>query len=433
MHNRPRSNLVRTLMFSSEHAERDADGTFRFTLSPAMNHMVSYYIGKVVWSPSTQVPPVPMPRQIVMRSEALGRMAAQAHRQTVATGAHRNPSADCAILHQTHTGVYIANEPLGQNQWLSMAPRAVHSIDFQFVNHGVVLGNQAVVGPVTGYNYEGTWSPVGEVSQSGSAYDYEYEVSNDTYYLNESGINGVVQFSPWEGWEQLREFSGNYYHNAEAATYVWTDNGNGTGQSDGAHYWTFDASNGQVSFDNFIFAGTVYGDFASSTFTWTATDAYSGTISGGHSYSYDGTYVTVLWTNDAAQWYKLEVNDDSPEQLLAVSDYNDIWSPGTVIWTHQGVGFRTSHTCDVDLNGANQIRFQEGNIVIWREGSSTGTGDPVGQTTLYDEQTGTYDGTKITYADSSIWTGTAASEHGPPDATLAPVQFHAEVHVRMRK
>ena len=80
-------------------------------------------------------------------------------------------------------------------------------------------------------------------------------------------------------------------------------------------------------------------------------------------------------------------------QMVAVQDYNDIYTAGTLLWTHQGTGFQTVTTTQASMNVTDRIVFQviPGNAALWRQSTSTGTGDPVGSTTLYTNQGGTYD------------------------------------------
>ena len=440
MHRRNRGALTRTYQMNSEHATRAVDGiSYSFQFSPALTHATRYYIGKVAWAPNTQDPPSRAPRHVTMHSDALGRISSQSHRHTAESGRHRNSSRQVAALHRVDTGSYIANEPLGTPQWLNVAEGvAIHNIDFAFWDHAVALSSAAVVGPIESYDYVGGWAHSITLTNSLSAYDYEYDVSGDTHYLHRSGVSTLVQYTPYEGYEQTRLIEGTYVYdpNGSPANYTLVDNSDGTGSSGGGHFWHFEPTNGKFEWDTYVFAGTIYGDFASATFTWTATAWDAGTISGGHTYTYDGDYVTVLWDDDPAQWYKLQINESVPSQLLAVADYNDIWPADTVIWTHQGTGFRVTQWMTANLNPSDQIRFWlDGTTQTrWRENVSSGTSDPVDDATLYTQQNGTYDGdTTITYADSSTWTGAATPGYGTPDPTLAPAEFVAEIHFQFSR
>ena len=209
MHRRNRNAMTRTVMLNSEHASRSADGyTYTFAFEPALAHASRYYVGKCSWAPNTQDGPSRQPRHVAMHSSALGRISSQSHRHTAESGKHRNSSSQVAVLHCVNPGCYIANEPLGTPQWLSVAEgTSIHKIDVAFFDHGTALSNAAVVGPVTSYDYAGSWSGF-TLTASLSAYDYEYDVSGDTHFLHRSGVTTLVQYNPYAGFEQTRNVDG---------------------------------------------------------------------------------------------------------------------------------------------------------------------------------------------------------------------------------
>ena len=335
------------MLFNSENAIRDVDGArFRYVFNPPLTDILSYYVGKILWSPNTQDLPDRSARHVTVRSRTLARATQQSSRHSVSEGNHLNSSDEIAVLHETNYGVYIANEPLGTPQWLRVRPGDhMNEMDFAFYDHGNALTNSLVVGPLDSYNYVGNWSTAGDITAA-SGHDYEYTKDGDVHYLNHNGLTGLVQFAPYEGFQQLRTISGNYINdpNGSPVTYFLTDNGDGTGYSDGGHTWTFKPLTGYF-----------------------------------------------------------------------------VWSTG--------------ETTQCNLTNSDCIRFQviPGNSGLWRESTTTGSGDPVGGATLYDEQAGTYDhaGGAITLADSQVFYGSATEVLGDPDSTLAPAEFHAEVHFRL--
>jgi hypothetical protein len=73
-------------------------------------------------------------------------------------------------------------------------------------------------------------------------------------------------------------------------------------------------------------------------YTWAETTSTSGTITGptNSTWTRVGNEYTILWGGNSATWYKNEVNSSNKKQLLATQDYNDIHSPGTLIWEKEG-------------------------------------------------------------------------------------------------
>ena len=86
--------------------------------------------------------------------------------------------------------------------------------------------------------------------------------------------------------------------------------------------------------------GTIELVVDSTDYTWAETTpgGTSGTITGSVNSTWTrvGDIYTVLWGGNSATWYKNEVNSANKKQLLATEDYNDIHSPGTLIWEKEG-------------------------------------------------------------------------------------------------
>ena len=105
----------------------------------------------------------------------------------------------------------------------------------------------------------------------------------------------------------------------------------------------WDDTAGVMTFNNESWVGV---HFANATvnlvpdsvlYNWTQdANAYTGTILGGtnSTWSYDMStlVVTVLWGGNAAQWYTMEVDPSDSSRLIALGDYGDIHTVGTVMW-----------------------------------------------------------------------------------------------------
>ena len=129
-------------------------------------------------------------------------------------------------------------------------------------------------------------------------------------------------------------------------------------------------------------------------YTWAETNSTSGTITGptNSTWTRSGNFYTILWGGNSATWYKLEVNSANKKQLLATEDYNDIHSPGTLIWEKASGHFANAASVTFSDNGDNTGSI--GNI-SWLFSTVTGyftlTTDPAVYTTVCEAFLGTSD------------------------------------------
>ena len=95
--------------------------------------------------------------------------------------------------------------------------------------------------------------------------------------------------------------------------------------------------------DDWDLTGTALLVIDNVNYTWaSATDTLSGTITGATNSTWTraGGIITILWGGNAATWYKVEIGDDM-DDLVAVSDYNNIYTPGDIVWTKASGVFLT--------------------------------------------------------------------------------------------
>ena len=142
-------------------------------------------------------------------------------------------------------------------------------------------------------------------------------------------------------------------HNLHELDFYFTDNsGNpipvGQGDDVTSTVWQQDANfvdtykeDLNLTYDS---TGTIELVVDSANYTWAETNSVSGTITGSVNSTWTrvGDIYTILWGGNSATWYKNEVNSANKKQLLATEDYNDIHSPGTLIWEKASGQFATA-------------------------------------------------------------------------------------------
>ena len=115
--------------------------------------------------------------------------------------------------------------------------------------------------------------------------------------------------------------------------------------------------------DDWDLTGTALLVTDNTNYTWAETDDTSGTITGNtnSTWTRDGGTITILWGGNANTWYKVEIGDDLND-LVAVSDYNDIYTPGDVVWTKASGDFlstsESTWTYSYD-NGTITIKWED--------------------------------------------------------------------------
>ena len=109
-------------------------------------------------------------------------------------------------------------------------------------------------------------------------------------------------------------------------------------------------------------SGSVTSNFDSNlVYTWNDNNDNTGTITG---QTIDSTWVlnpvtnivTVYWdfaNQGTTQWYQLEVNPSQADQLIAVDDWNNVYTAGALVWTRDAGGFAVSTAEDWTDNGDN--------------------------------------------------------------------------------
>ena len=152
--------------------------------------------------------------------------------------------------------------------------------------------------------------------------------------------------------------------------------------------------------DDWDLTGTVLLVTDNTNYTWAETDDTSGTITGAtnSTWTRDGGVTTILWGGNASTWYKVEIGDNLDE-LIAVSDYNDIYTPGDVVWTKASGDFLSTGDSTWSYsygNGTITIKWEddddqkivadwdaESNTFVWAsENWSSGFGFQVGSPVL---------------------------------------------------
>ncbi|HIP08574.1 MAG TPA: hypothetical protein EYG65_02455 [Rhodospirillales bacterium] len=129
-------------------------------------------------------------------------------------------------------------------------------------------------------------------------------------------------------------------------------------------------------------------------YTWHGGNALSGTITGSmdSTWTRDGEVITVLWEDDPAFWYKMQVGANKA-QLVAIEDYNNIHTPGTVLWEKDSGQFASAVS-----------------VVFTDNSDNTGSVD-TGHTWAFSTVNG-----KFTFTDDITETETVASAYlGPND------------------
>ena len=129
-------------------------------------------------------------------------------------------------------------------------------------------------------------------------------------------------------------------------------------------------------------------------FTFAGGAASSGTITGSpnSTWTRNGSEIQMLWEDDPLLWYKMEVGPNKG-QLVAVSDYNDTYTAGTVLWDKNSGQYAS----------AVSVEFTDNS-------DGTGTVD-TGHTWAFSTTNG-----QFTFTNTSTFTETQASAYlGPND------------------
>ena len=131
-----------------------------------------------------------------------------------------------------------------------------------------------------------------------------------------------------------------------------------------------------------------------SNFTFSGGSALSGTISGSPNSTWTRVddVITMLWEDDPLLWYKMEVGPNKA-QLIAISDYNDTYTAGTVLWTKASQQFGSAVSVEFSDTSDNFGSVDTGHT--WEFSTITGyflfTDDADGYTTLTEAYLGPSD------------------------------------------
>ena len=269
------------------------------------------------------------PPQLYLRSKALAEYTTTSARELSGQGAETSSDVlgHVALVHSSatsDTGHYELQRPVTLT--FGTNPRKVQDFDFYVTDHAGLRKPflMDVTEAIDRYSWEGEY--VFDPDTTATAHELTH-----TWGPNEQGGTGGTI-----------DFAGNgttwsYSYATSTGTIKWENNS--------ATKWntTWDPDQAAFVFVSESWTGLHFNLTAElvpdgTTHTWTTTALYSGTITGGHTWSYDPPtgIVTVLWNANAATWYTMEINPEDAQQLLAVADYGNIHTVGTVLWQLSG-------------------------------------------------------------------------------------------------
>ena len=140
------------------------------------------------------------------------------------------------------------------------------------------------------------------------------------------------------------------------------------------------------------------------TYTWVGGSALSGTITGATNSTWTrvGDVVTVLWQDDPAFWYKMKVGSNKA-QLIAIEDYNNIHTPGTVLWEKDSGQFAAAVSVEFSDTDDNFGSIDSGHT--WEFSTTTGyltlVDDSQGYITVLSAMLGASDKIRLKLVGSS--------------------------------